>query len=262
MSEGNYWAVITAPILESKAVSDGAKLFYCEVSRRTNQRGYCWASNETLASELGLGERTISRYVSELERAGFITTEQVGVSDRKRRHERRIRLAVPMPFDVAKTGELNVAKTGDHYKENNKSNNIPPISPQGKAEEDQLKNVCSWKPDRFMRFWEFYRTVFCASDRSRAGERAAAASAWDKLKPNEQAIKQMGAKLEAIMKTRQWKDGYGIKMASTFLNGIRLGKIDVNELPEPQSDKPGAQKPQRRYTGTRVINGREVDVYE
>lgn len=113
MSDGNYWAVITAPLLESDAVSDGAKLFYCEVSRRTNPRGYCQTSNETLASELGLGERTVSRYVAELEAAGFITTEQVGVSDRKRRHERRIRLAVPTPFDVAKNGELNIAKNGE-----------------------------------------------------------------------------------------------------------------------------------------------------
>lgn len=139
MSEGAYWAVLTAPILESTAVSDGAKLFYAQVSRRTNRLGYCWASNRTLSEELGVGERTVSRYVAELEAAGFIACEMVGIDDRKRRRERHIRLAVPAPFDVAKNGEIkvakngesNVAKNGDTIKVNNKSNkNKPPIVPQ------------------------------------------------------------------------------------------------------------------------------------
>lgn len=131
MSEGAYWAVLTAPILESNAVSDGAKLFYAQVSRRTNRLGYCWASNRTLSEELGVGERTVSRYVAELEAAGFIACEMVGIDDRKRRRERHICLAVPAPFDVAKNGEIKVAKNGDTIEVINKSNkNKPPIVPR------------------------------------------------------------------------------------------------------------------------------------
>ena len=85
MSEGAYWAVLTAPILESREICDGAKLFYAQVSLRTGRTGYCWASNRALSEELGLGERTVSRYVAELEAAGFIVCEVTCVSDRKRR---------------------------------------------------------------------------------------------------------------------------------------------------------------------------------
>ena len=133
--------------------------------------------------------------------------------------------------------------------------NIPPISPQGEERVD--KKICSWKEPRFLRFWAFYRDTFCASDHSRAGERGKAAGAWDKLKPDDLTIGKMGAKLEAVMKTRQWQDGIGIAMASTFLNGIRLGRIDLDELPAAS-----APPSRRQYKGTEIIDGREVDVYE
>lgn len=210
--QGTYWAVITAPILEARTVSDGAKLFYCEVSRRTNRLGYCWASNKTLAEELSVGERTISRYVSELELAGFITTEQIGVSDRKRRHERRIRLAVPTPFNlakngevnVAKNGELNIAKNGDHYKENNKSNkNTPSSPPQGDA-----------SVDFFERFWARY---------PKKKNKQAARKAWDKLNPNRELCKQMSVALIAQMRSEEWQreNGRFVPYPASWINGKR-----------------------------------------
>lgn len=248
MNESGYFAVIPGWLLSSPGISDGAKLFYGEVSRRCNERGYCWASNETLAADLRCGARTISRYVSELEDAGAIVTEKVGVSDRKRRIERRIRLAETCGFNLAKNGEVNVAKNGElniakngesNNRLNNKSKNKPPIVPQGDKREEP-KAICTWKPDRFLAFWEYYRDTFCAKDHSRAGERGEAAIAWDKLKPDDVTLIKLAAKLRAIMFTRQWKDGIGIKMASTFLNGVRLGKIGLDELPEPPA--PSAQR--------------------
>lgn len=123
-------------------------------------------------------------------------------------------------------------------KNKRKKNNNPPIVPQG---DERAENaVCTWKPDRFLAFWEYYRDTFCTKDHSRAGERGEAAIAWDKLKPDDVTLEQIAAKLKAIMKTQQWKDGIGIKMASTFLNGIRLKKIDLNDLPEPST---GGQTP-------------------
>ena len=219
MSDGNYYAVITAPILESRTISDGAKLFYCEVSRRTNQRGYCWASNQSLAEQLGLGERTVSRYVAELESAGFITTEHVGVSDRKRRRERHIRLTVPVPVDVAKNGEIKVAKNGeakvakngDIHKENNKSKNIPPVTPQ---EGMRTPEPAKWKPERFEAFWAFYRQNINPANR------AAARKAWDKLKPDDDMIRDIGIALTARLRTdAEWARGIGKPHASTYLNG-------------------------------------------
>lgn len=241
MSEGAYWAVITAPILESGDVSDGAKLFYCEVSRRTNQRGYCWASNEALATDLGVCARTVSRYVSELEDAGFITTEQVGVRDRKRRHERHIRLAVPVPFDVDKNvyvnvdknGELNVDKNVHHHKENNKSKNNNPLEPPLGGR--RVPEPAKWRPDRFESFWEYYR------QNVNPANRAAARKAWDKLKPDDDVIHDIGMALKARLRTdEEWKRGIGRPHASTYLNGQQW--LDCG----PTAPRPGApSEPER-----------------
>lgn len=253
---GSYWAVITAPVLESKTLSDGAKVFYTEISRRTNQRGYCWASNAALAEAMRCGERTVSRYVAELKDAGFIECEFVGVNNRIRHAERRIRLAAPVPFrpdderniaaaaedaadfeaymdrngegSVAKTGEadmdnsgetgiansgeVSVAKNGDHYKENNKSMNNTPLEPPSGGR--RVPERARWKPERFEAFWEYYRKNVNPANR------APARKAWDKLKPDDDTIRDIGLALSRRLKTdAEWQRGIGRPHASTYLNG-------------------------------------------
>ena len=228
MMRSSFWSVITAPILENKNLTDGAKLFYCEISRRTNERGYCWASNQRLAEDLGLGERTVSRYVSDLEKEGVITIEMVGVKDRKRRYERRIRLAVPTPFNianfgkvkvakigdvkVAKNGEVKVAKNGDLHKENNNSlNNNPPEPPCGGR---RVPEPAKWKPERFDAFWAYYRKNVNPANRS------AARKAWDKLKPDDEMIDDIAKALVTRLRTdAEWSRNIGKPHASTYLNG-------------------------------------------
>ena len=227
MSEGAYWAVLTAPILESREICDGAKLFYAQVALRTGRTGYCWASNRALSEELGLGERTVSRYVAELEAAGFIACEVTGVSDRKRRRERRIRLAEPAPFNlaksgdikVAKNGEFNLAKNGDHIiGRSNKSKNNPPKAPTGGEEE------------RFEKFWRTYRDVYCAADHSRAGDKAKARKAWSKLQLDDALAAKLWAYLKAQMQTDLHRRGFGIQYASTFLNAVARNEIDLTPV--------------------------------
>ena len=215
MSESGYFAIIPGWLLSASGISTGAKLFYGEVSRRCNERGYCWASNDTLARELSCGARTVSRYVAELEDAGAIVTEIVGVSDRKRRCERRIRLAEAPRFDiakngelnVAKNGELNVAKNGDPYNENNKSLNNTPIAPTGGERVDELEVL-------FARFWALY-------PKKRAKQ--AARRAWDKLKPDLLLCTRMSIALKEQMRSDDWKreGGRYIPNPATWLNGRR-----------------------------------------
>ena len=249
-NQGNYWAVLTAPILESREISDGAKLFYAQVSRRTNALGYCWASNKTLSEDLGISERTVSRYVAELEAEGFIMTEQVGVSDRKRRIERHIRLAVPSPFNlakngevkvakngevkVAKNGEAKVAKNGDPYKENNNSyNNTPHNPPRGSV---RAKTDPDWKPERFNAFWAFYRTRICEKGR------IPALRAWDKLQPSDELIDEIArALLYQLEHDEEWARGIGRPHASTYLNQRRW-----EELPAPRAED-GADAPVKEF---------------
>lgn len=69
----NYYGIIPAEVRYSTNVSSGAKLLYCEITALTNSTGECWASNGYFAKLYSKSNDTISRWVSELEKAGFIT---------------------------------------------------------------------------------------------------------------------------------------------------------------------------------------------
>jgi len=69
----SFWAIITAPVLYSKELSDKSKILYGVISNLTKQKGYCYAHNATLAEELGWGERTVQDCIKQLENAGFIS---------------------------------------------------------------------------------------------------------------------------------------------------------------------------------------------
>ena len=191
MSEASYWAVLTAPILKSREISDGAKLFYAQISRFANGSGVCWASNPKLSEELGVSERTITRYVGELESAGFISTEFTGVSDKKRRSERRIRLAQPAPFKVDKNVYLNIDKNGEDkvdknvhpIKESNLNKNNTPIAPTGGECQSMML---------FDRFWRMY---------PRKVSKEAARRAWKRLAPDILLCSRMSAALKRQMQS-------------------------------------------------------------
>lgn len=117
-------------------------------------------------------------------------------------------------------------------KNKRKKNTIPPIIPQRENEP---------AADRFEGFWRWYRTEYCADDRSRAGDKARARKAWNQLKPSEAQADKMGAYLLRQMRTELHQRGYGIPYTSTFLNAVRKGEIDLT--PQVDDDPPPARAP-------------------
>lgn len=57
---------IPAGLLEYRGVSPGAKLLYVLLRWHARATGYCWASRATLARELGMTPRQVTRYISAL----------------------------------------------------------------------------------------------------------------------------------------------------------------------------------------------------
>lgn len=246
MSEGgfvSYYAVIPAHILHDPQLSASAKLLYGEISVRCNEKGYCWATNGALADDLKVGERTISRLVGELETAGAIRTSIESSTNRKGNRERRIFLAEVPHFGVDKIGDTaNFGETGVDKNVytligmNNKSRN-----------NKSAKSAPTWMPERFERFWAWYR------ENVRPENRAAAVRAWDKLRPDDELLKVIGKALEVQIASELWQKGIGKPYASTYLNGRRWEDVDTSAP---------AAKPARRFVGTKIIDGEEIDVYE
>lgn len=70
----NYYAVIPAEVRYSD-VSSSAKLLYAEITALANKTGTCWASNKYFADLYKVSINSVSRWVTELESAGFVSTK-------------------------------------------------------------------------------------------------------------------------------------------------------------------------------------------
>ena len=81
-NNASYYAIIPATVRYNERLSPNAKLLYGEITALCNKEGYCWASNPYFAKLYKKNVTTVSAWVSQLEREGFIYREVDG-KDRK-----------------------------------------------------------------------------------------------------------------------------------------------------------------------------------
>jgi DNA-binding transcriptional regulator YhcF (GntR family) len=70
----NYYAIIPANVRYS-SLKPNAKLLYGEITALSNKLGYCFASNIYFAELYGVSKNTVSRWLSDLKKLGFITIQ-------------------------------------------------------------------------------------------------------------------------------------------------------------------------------------------
>tara|TARA_R110002012_G_scaffold269751_1_gene453912 strand:+ start:507 stop:959 length:453 start_codon:yes stop_codon:yes gene_type:complete len=69
-----YYANIPANVRYSN-LKPNAKLLYGEITALSNKLGYCFASNSYFAELYGVSKNTVSRWISDLNKLGFITVQ-------------------------------------------------------------------------------------------------------------------------------------------------------------------------------------------
>lgn len=215
-----YWAVIPADVRYDDALPPNAKLLYGEISSLCDQRGYCYATNSYFSKLYGWGTTTIRRLLSALSERGYIQVDIVRDRRTKEVEERRIYAGLQAGVTPpAKNGGRSRQKKADPpaengfpIKEEQYEKNIPPISPQGGK---RAKSIPKWKPERFERFWAYYR------DHARGEDRAGASREWDRLKPDDDLIRTMGQALQAQVQSEDWRRRIGIPYACRWLRNRR-----------------------------------------
>lgn len=73
----NYYSIIPADLRYDRRLKSAEKLFFSEISALTNALGYCYAGNKYFANLYGCDVRTITRWVSNLEKLGYIKVELI-----------------------------------------------------------------------------------------------------------------------------------------------------------------------------------------
>lgn len=66
-------------ILEKKDLTVGAKMTYSMLLKYAREKDSCFPGQKTIAEKSGMGERSINRYISELQEKGFISINRRGL---------------------------------------------------------------------------------------------------------------------------------------------------------------------------------------
>jgi hypothetical protein len=116
----NYYAIIPAEIRYENQLSANEKLMYGEITALANNTGECWASNAYFAGLYDKDVRTITRWISHLEKLGFIDTKLHYKKNSKEVDKRIITLSTKM---TAPYGQKCPDPLGKNVGDNNTSNN-------------------------------------------------------------------------------------------------------------------------------------------
>ena len=226
-----YYAVIPADVRYDDRIPANAKLLYGEISALTGADGCCFASNAFFASVYKMSERTASSLISNLQKYNYIDvvlkkdpkTGQV----LKRLIYLKVSSADERPLAEIFYTPRKYFREGieDFFQDTNLSNtnNTPHSPPEGgdppkkpKRTGRTYKAQAETLPERFEKFWTFYRTNI--PPECNAGNRQKAIRAWDKLAPSDELATQMARSLAKQVKSQAWSTGVGIPHASTWLN--------------------------------------------
>jgi hypothetical protein len=115
MEHPNYYAIIPAEVRYSE-LKPNAKLLYGELTALCNQKGYCWATNNYFAKLYNVTKNTISLWINDLSKAGFIYIE-IQRDDNKQIIKRKIGIT-----KLNDSPRINIKE--DNIKVNNIKNNI------------------------------------------------------------------------------------------------------------------------------------------
>lgn len=225
-----YYAIIPADVRYDDRIPPNAKLLYGEISALIGAAGFCYASNQYFARIYGMSVDTISRLFKKLEDNGYIRREiEKDRSGQVVRRKVYLSASVPQiqPPDFFTDTPLQNNREGICKKDGeiNTSNTviIPPNPPEGdgasgkrKRRGQAAKEQADVLPERFEKFWLFYRSNV-PPDRN-AGSRQKAIRAWDALAPSDELVTGMATSLARQVKSQAWQSGIGVPHASTWLN--------------------------------------------
>ena len=88
----SYYSVVPATVRYSKNLKPNEKLLYGEISALASSKGCCWAENRYFAELYDVHKLTVSNWLSNLERNGFIRTELTYIKGTKQVSKRLIYL--------------------------------------------------------------------------------------------------------------------------------------------------------------------------
>jgi hypothetical protein len=118
----NYYSIIPATVRYDKDLKANEKLLYGEITSLTQKSGKCFASNNYFAELYGVAKETVSGWISNLEKKGYIKREIIYKEGTKEIINRYI-IINEHPINEKINTPINEKIKGNNTRINNTSNN-------------------------------------------------------------------------------------------------------------------------------------------
>ncbi|WP_373786513.1 helix-turn-helix domain-containing protein [Jeotgalibaca porci] len=150
----SYYAIIPAHVRYDETLTPNAKLLYGEVTALCNERGYCWASNSYFADLYSVSNVSISKWINQLVKQGYLASEmqyKEGSKEILHRYLRLVNDPIKEKFNTPqrKVNDPIKEKFKDNTTPNNTINNTTNTLSSNKLPESELKS-------EFDKIWALY----------------------------------------------------------------------------------------------------------
>ena len=174
----NYYAILTSEVRYNENLTPNAKLLYAEITALINMNGECFASNKYFADLYGKSKTTISKWVSELVKEGFVEVKLTYKGGTKQIDKRYIQIKKGVSLKKQVNPILENAKDNNTIVNNNTtySNKKPSI--------DEIKQYCLQRNNGIdaEQFFDFYESKNWYVGKNKMKNWQAAIRTWEKRK--------------------------------------------------------------------------------
>ena len=174
MERPGYYGILPASIRYDKNLKPMEKIMYSELTALSNKNGYCNATNSYFAELYEVSKNTVSLWISDLEKAGYIKTKLIYEAGTKNIKERRIYISDPITKNddtyhekevdpITKNDDTPITKNRE---DNNTSiNNTRIILKENKKEKPELidfitsQGIGKEYEDKLLEFLEYRKKI-------------------------------------------------------------------------------------------------------
>lgn len=154
----SYYAIIPANVRYDKRLKPNTKLLYGEITALCNERGFCWAGNEYFADLYGVNKETISRWVSDLIKFGYLNREIIYKEGTNQIINRYLRIN-QYPIDEKRNTPIDEKVKDNNTLFNNTNNNIDHSSSKLKNDFDKLWKLYPRKKGKTAAFKHYKKAI-------------------------------------------------------------------------------------------------------
>tara|TARA_R100000655_G_scaffold12897_1_gene29388 strand:+ start:879 stop:1511 length:633 start_codon:yes stop_codon:yes gene_type:complete len=208
MEKPNYYAVLSSEVRYDNRLRPNVKLMYAEITALSNMNGECFASNKYFSDLYDKSKGTISGWISELVKYGYIKTEYTYKDGSKEIMNRYIKI-IKGGIDensntlLQKTLRSNTTKTNNNLTDSNNKNFKKPTI-------QQIENYCYERKKMGKNnvdseaFYDFYESKDWKIGKNKMKDWKACVRTWerrDKKKP--QTMSKLDSQINEWQKAKK-----------------------------------------------------------